>query len=242
MNPAVTLSDDQLLGLLHAADPLPRTPSPETDAIWARIAAGLTAEPCLSTTPVRRRAAGLRRRPVLVAAACATAFAALGITLSLHGTSGVSLAERAYAQATLPGIAHWRAAIDVFHAGALASSEREEGWAANGVSHTILTNGASVTERRVAHGEETFRGPGGELGQGAASRTDLDRALPGADPFAAFREAPRSGKRGVHRDSAGLRAAERGHADLRARSADRQASPPDRGDRRSARRHPFRGL
>jgi hypothetical protein len=134
-----------------------------------------------------------RTRLVVVATACIAAAVATGAVLTFSGGSPhIGLAQRAYAEVTAPGIAHWRVTVKAYRNGVLTATQAEEGWARDGVSHTVLTAGPGAgerTERRVADGQESFRNGDGPLQNGPAGETDLQRALPGSDPFSAFRAA-----------------------------------------------------
>jgi hypothetical protein len=138
-----------------------------------------------------RRAPRTSRRPVLLAAAaCATAALVItGAIATFHdGRPGLSLAQRAYAEASAPGIAHWRMTIHAFRDGGPSTTQTEEGWADDRVQHAVLTDqDGHVSETRVADGQVTARNADGTTASGPAVQTDLQRALPGPDPLSAFR-------------------------------------------------------
>jgi hypothetical protein len=138
-----------------------------------------------------RPAVPSRRLAVVTASLAAVVAVATGTVVGFHDDSPrVSLAERAYADATAPGVVHWRVSIAAYNNGILTTIQHEEGWAQDGVTHTVLLSGAGErSERRIAGDQETYRTGDGPVQSGPAGQTDLDRALPGTDPFNAFRVA-----------------------------------------------------
>jgi hypothetical protein len=156
--------------------------------------ARLTLPPSLSAERLAQRPPSRSRRPVRPVA-LATVFAAVlavALIVALGGGSGPGLAERAYAATDDPGVAHWRVHIDVFHDGTLSTQQTEEGWAKDATAHVVRTTAGDkpvVTERRTDGGQEQSRTDGGPVISGPAGQTDLERVLPGKDPFAAFRAA-----------------------------------------------------
>jgi hypothetical protein len=138
-----------------------------------------------------------KRRLALTAASvlsCAAAVAVVFLVMS----GGPNLAARAYAASDGPGVAHWVVTIDAYTDGSTTTHQTDEGWTDGKTTRDLLTsNGGSensVTERQVRAGIERTRVNGGPISDGPASSTDLQRSLPGGDPFEAFRIAYRAGR------------------------------------------------
>jgi hypothetical protein len=147
----------------------------------------------------RGRAPSRRRRHVLTAVAASVAVAAAALLIGLgDGNSSLGLAGRAYAATAGPGVVHWQIAIDTYVDGELGTQQTEEGWAGDGITHVFETTSQDgrtrVTERRLHGNLEVHRVDNGPYEEGSAPRTDLQVVLPGDDPFAAFRDAYRSGR------------------------------------------------
>lgn len=148
------------------------------------------------TTPTRRAPTRSRLAPALTAAIALTGVLVLVLALN-PGRSPVDLAARAYAATSDVGIVHWQISTDTVVDGRRRTHqrEREQGWAGNGITHTLLSTGhgaqITVTERRVTGGRQQVRVDRGTISTGPAGGTDLARVLPGRDPFLAFRRAYR---------------------------------------------------
>ncbi len=127
-----------------------------------------------------------RRRAPVIAAAAGIATAAAVVVLATGGDeSRLSLAARAYAATSGPGVVHWVSEIANYRDGDPAMRQRQQGWTRGTTSHVLDYNRDTlVTDMRTANGRTRA------WGVGSNDYTDR-RAAPGviADPFAAFRRA-----------------------------------------------------
>lgn len=168
-----------------------REANPQT-ADLLTLPASVTVERVMRRPERRDRGRSRRRRTLALAGGFAAALAAV-LVLTLGGSGGPGLAQRAYAATNDPGVAHWRVRIEAYVNGTLSTSQSEEGWAKGNTSHTVLTTGdgakTSTTERRTDGDQQQVRIDGGAVTDGPAGTTDRERLLPGKDPFAAFRQA-----------------------------------------------------
>src|ERR1700743_3011606 len=87
----------------------------------------------LALEPPRLPAMPRRRWPF--APALLAAVIAAAVVLATHGDSP-SLAARADAAGSRPGIVHWRIELSGYSNGRLGSRQRIEGWALGKVTHT----------------------------------------------------------------------------------------------------------
>jgi hypothetical protein len=145
------------------------------------------------------RAPSRHRRRVLTAVGASVVATVAALLMGLGaGNSSLDLAGRAYAATAGSGVVHWQIAIDTYVGGQLGTQQTEEGWAGDGIAHVFLTTNQDgqtrVTERRIHGDVEIHRVNNGPYEQGSPPRTDIQVVLPGDDPFAAFRDAYRSGR------------------------------------------------
>jgi hypothetical protein len=118
----------ELLDELRDADPVDRAQLEVPAALAARVSA--------ARDPRRRR----RLRPTVATAAAVAAAVVIAVVVSRGDGGGrLSLADKAYAATTGPGIRHWRISIRTFINGRPRGIvQRQEGWARGGTLHVLL--------------------------------------------------------------------------------------------------------
>ena len=170
------------------------------DADALEVPPRLTAR-VLGPAPARAPSRTQRRRvPLAVIATAAAAFVAVLLAPGDRGPEP-SLAARAYAATTGAGVIHWRTEWHDYSNGRHVEHQRIEGWARNGVTHTVrydvrrgkarLTSDSRTTPARsriyLAASDDYISTPA------SSNRTSAD-PLTNGDPFAIFRRAYRTGK------------------------------------------------
>jgi hypothetical protein len=149
-------------------------------------------------TPPHRHRRHLRRA-VAAAAVALLIVAAIALIPGRAAEHGDSLAARAYAAVTKPGVVHWRTALRTHVGGEGRTQMVAEGWSHNGVIHILmweLSNGRPhlALDMRTADGRTTTWSPASDhVTHTKAARTGSDPNSFG-DPMAIFRRAYQAGK------------------------------------------------
>lgn len=156
----------------------------------------LTIDRALAATPARRH----HTRRLAIAAVGATAIvAAIALLPGRAAKDSETLAARAYAAVTKPGVRHWRTALRVHFAHQGTTQSIVEGWAYNGVTHVLMWElydhkPRLEIDRRIANGRATtWLAYNGRTQHTKAPPVGSD---PGRidDPVAIFRRAYKQGK------------------------------------------------
>jgi hypothetical protein len=175
-----------VLDELRDADPVDRSSLEVPPALGARVAA--------ARDPRGRRA---RRPAILLCLALAGAAATAVVSGQGNGGARLSLADKAYAATTGPGVRHWRLSIRTFINGERRGIvQRQEAWARGGTLHVLLFDGHRLTS-------DIHRTPATTRSWGAGMNDYIETPTPKrhprgplqlGDPFADFRRAHEAGR------------------------------------------------
>ena len=176
-----------VLDRLRSADPVDRARLAMPAELRDRVLAG----------PPRRPQPRRRRLVMAVATAAAAALTAGLLAGAFSASRPGSLADKAYAATSGPGIVHWGTETTNFRDGKPVAPQRSEGWARGEVQH-ILQYARSDGRMRVITDLRSDAKASRSWGAGANDYTDgpalrRDSAVRLGDPFAAFRRAHRAG-------------------------------------------------
>ena len=181
----------------------------------------------------RPRLGSTQRLRVPVAILVTAAIVCVVVLLLPGGGGGTpNLAARAYAATTGTGVIHWRTDMQNYVNGRGSQHERIEGWARDGVTHTVsyaIRRGRARLTADSRTGEGRTKTYVASLDDYISNRAGTDHTTnplaEGGDPFAVFRRAYRTGrlrKLGPHRYAANLPGSEDDQATRRSTTSTRR--------------------
>jgi hypothetical protein len=176
-----------LLDELRDADPVDRATLEVPPTLAARVAAGR------ERRPPRTR----RQVAVLVAIAAATVAVVASVLGGGDGRGRLSLADRAYAATSGPGVRHWTISIRTYINGRRRGIvQRQEGWARGATLHVLLFDGHRLNTdiRQTAAKTRSWSSGINDYIETATPKHRAQGPLQLGDPFAEFRRAHQAGK------------------------------------------------
>lgn len=151
--------------------------------------------------PTRPRHGARRRKLIPLAALSCASLLAIVLVLLPGSRDTPSLAARAYAATSGPGILHWRTDVVGYANGKADSRQRIEGWSLGTTSHVLHSDvinskeKLSIDERTVGRKSRAWMSGTDEYFElTPRARQTAIEMIPVGDPFLAFRRAYRAGR------------------------------------------------